>query len=92
MDQLCHVRHKFSFFSRRYIIISLHFIDNNPVVIDLSNLVQMPDVAEADFIIERYEEVLDLARDPSPDVGQAPVQVDEHYVVVEDEEVDDQQA
>lgn len=61
MNKLSHVRYKFSIFTSRNIIISMHFVDYNPVVIDFSNLIQMAKITKAHFIVKRNEEMFYFA-------------------------------
>jgi hypothetical protein len=52
----------------------------------------MPQIVVADLAVHGEEEPVGLTADPHVDVAQATVHMDEHYVVVEYEQVDDQQA
>jgi hypothetical protein len=69
-----------------------HLVHDDAVIIDLSDLVEVPQIVEADLAVHGEEEPVCLPTDPHVDVTQAAVHVDEHYVVVEYEQVDDEQA
>ena len=69
-----------------------HLVHYDAVVIDLSNLVEVPQIVVADLAVHGEEEPVSLPAYPHVDVAKAAVHVDEHYVVVEYEQVDDQQA
>jgi hypothetical protein len=69
-----------------------HLVHDDAVIIDLSDLVEVPQIVEADLAVHGEEEPVCLPTDPHVDVTQAAVHVDEHYVVVEYEQVDDKEA
>ncbi len=67
-------------------------IDDDAVVVDLSNLVEVPQVVEADFAVIGDEEPVGLARaDAHVDVAQPPIHVHKHDVVVKQKQVHYQQ-
>lgn len=65
---------------------------DDAVVVNLSHLVNMPNVVEADFIVIGNEEVLHLATDTIVNIRQSPIIMNEHDVVVEYEQIDDKDA
>jgi len=69
-----------------------HLVHDDAVVIDLSDLIEVPQIVEADLAVHGEEEPVRLPADPHVDIAQAAVHMDEHNVVVEDEKVDDQKA
>jgi hypothetical protein len=68
-----------------------HFVHDDAVIIDFSDLVEVPQVVEADLAVHGEEEPVGLPTDPHVDVTQPTVHVDEHDVVVEYEQVHDEQ-
>lgn len=62
-----------------------HWVDNDPAVVHLCDLIKLSKVAETDFVICRDKEVADFATDSHVYVCKAPIHMYEHYVVVKDE-------
>ena len=69
-----------------------HLVHDDAVVVDLSDLIEMSEIVEADLAVHGEEEPVGLPTDPHVDVTQPTVHVDEHYVVVEYEQVHDEKA
>ena len=69
-----------------------HLVHDDAVIIDLSDLVEVPQIVEADLAVHGEEEPVGLPADPHVDVTETTVHVDEHYVVVEYEQVHDEKA
>jgi len=69
-----------------------HLVHDDAVIIDLSDLVEVPQIVEADLAVHWEEEPVGLPTDPHVDVTETTVHVDEHYVVVENEQVHDEKA
>lgn len=85
--------------SRNYIslfhdvlLIGEHWVDNDSIIIDLTNLIKMSEIVETDFIILRYEEITHFTADSHIDVCKSSIHVNEHYIIVEDKQVDDKEA
>lgn len=64
-----------------------HGVYNDPVVIDLSDLIEVAEVVEADFTVEGKEKLVHLTCDAHINITQPPVHVDKHNIVVEDEQI-----
>ena len=68
-------------------LLSHHFVHNNTVVVDFSNLIEMSQIVEADLAIHRQKESVGLPANTHVNVTQTAVHVNEHDIVVEDKEV-----
>ena len=66
------------------------FVNNNPVVVDLSQAVGLFQIVETDFIVKRYVVTLASSCDTDHNIFNARVAVDEADVVVEYEDIDNQ--
>ena len=59
-------------------------IDYNSVVIDLPNLIEVPQVVKADFAIEWNKKAVDLSRDTHIDITETSIHMYKNNVVIED--------
>ena len=66
------------------------FVDNNPVIVDLSQAVGLFQIVETDFIVKRYVVTLAGSCDTDHNIFNARVAMDEADVVVEYEDIDNQ--
>jgi hypothetical protein len=96
MSLTIYARTKTTFTSAKTSLIGIqlrgeHGIDNDSIVVDLTNLIEMAKVIKADLVILWDKEIAELATDAHVDVCQSSVHVDKDDVVVEDEQIDDEE-
>lgn len=83
------ILYRFLWFTK---IIGGDLIDNDAVIVNLTQLIQISQVVEAHFVIVRNEKVPHFAAYTRPYIGKSSIQVHKNYIVVEDEQIHDQQA